>query len=524
MSNRSAKPQISAIIGGDNRIGAEQRVSGGQMNDAFSQLPNRDNGEMMPESSPADGDQDTFTGTANARRFSSKQILAGIGLLIASGTLCINAQINLIHQLEQFPAGDVMDTDLLGAESRPDVLSQLLPPPDTAAENMRSTTLVVERGDTLQKMIRRGGASAGEADRAVTAVRAYFDPRKLQINQEISLTLENEQLPLAAAGYPHVAPATNPPMWLSHLTIQTDVDRFVTVKRRQDGSFSAEEIVTELLHRPALAKGTINANLFTAARKAGASADTVVELIRLFSFDVDFQRDIRQGDAFEILFDQELDYNGDVARAGPIRYASLTLSGKRRELFRFQPPGEPDADYFDENGRTARKALMKTPIDGARLSSGFGPRKHPILGYTRMHKGTDFAAPRGTPIMAAGNGTVEIAGRNGGYGNYIRIRHNGQYKTAYAHLSKFARGIRKGARVRQGQTIGYVGTTGRSTGPHLHYEVHFNGKQVNSRTLKLPTGRSLENAVLAAFQRSRAEIEQERFAMSDKPTRTADAE
>ena len=494
------------------------------MNDAFSQMPNRDKGEAGFESSAIHGEQDSDACMTIARRFSSKQILAGIGLLIASGTLCVNSQINLIQQFGQFRAGDAMDADLLDAESRPDVLSQLLPPPDSTTENMRSTTLVVERGDTLQKMIRRGGASAAEAESVVSAMRSYFDPRKLQVNQEISLTLEARELPLAAAGYPHGAPADNPPMRLSHLTIQTDVNRFVTVKRQQDGSFLADEIVTELLRRPTLAKGTIDSNLFTAARKAGASADTVVELIRLFSFDVDFQRDIREGDAFEILFDQELDYNGEVARAGPIRYASLTLSGKRKALFRFQPPGEADADYFDENGKTARKALMKTPIDGARLSSGFGPRKHPILGYTRMHKGTDFAAPRGTPIMAAGNGTVEIAGRNGGYGNYIRIRHNGQYKTAYAHLSKFARGVRKGAKVRQGQTIGYVGSTGRSTGPHLHYEVHFNGKQVNSRTLKLPTGQSLKNANLVAFQRAREEIVQERLAMSGATLQTANAD
>ncbi len=486
------------------------------MNDPFSQTSNRDTHPAAPEThAPVTG------------RFTGRQIFAGMGLLIISGVLCVNAQIDLIRQFGQpglFQAGDAMDSDLLDAQSRPDVLSRQLPPPDAAAENMRSATLVVERGDTLQKMIRRGGASAAEAEAAVTAIRAYFDPRKLQINQEISLTLESRKMPIAAAGYPHGAPPAKPLMRLSHLTIQTDVDRFVTVTRQRDGSFSADEIITELLSRPTLAQGTIDSNLFTAARKAGASADTVVELIRLFSFDVDFQRDIRRGDGFEILFDQEHDYNGEVARAGPIRYASLTLSGKRKELFRFQPPGEPDADYFDENGKTARKALMKTPIDGARLSSGFGPRKHPILGYTRMHKGTDFAAPRGTPIMAAGNGTVEIAGRNGGYGNYIRIRHNGQYKTAYAHLSKFAQGIRKGARVRQGQTIGYVGSTGRSTGPHLHYEVHFNGKQVNSRTLKLPTGRSLQDSALVAFHRARDEIAQERIAMGARPVQRADAD
>ena len=203
-------------------------------------------------------------------------------------------------------------------------------------------------------------------------------------------------------------------------------------------------------------------------------------------------------------------------------FAALTLSGQRRELTRFTP-SSGKTDYFDQKGRSVRKTLMRTPIDGARLSSGFGMRRHPILGYSRMHRGVDFAAPKGTPIYAAGDGVVERAGRNGGYGKYIRLRHNGSYKTAYAHLSGYAKGVKRGRRVRQGQIIGYVGSTGQSTGPHLHYEVMVNGKQVNPRKIKLPSGEKLKGADLEAFLAIRGETQ--RLAAAVKaPTRLACAE
>ena len=188
-------------------------------------------------------------------------------------------------------------------------------------------------------------------------------------------------------------------------------------------------------------------------------------------------------------------------------YATLILGGKRIELHRFTPESGR-TDYFGPDGQSVRKTLMRTPIDGARISSGFGRRKHPVLGYTKMHRGTDFAASRGTPVYAAGDGVIERSSRNGAYGNYIRIRHNGTYKTAYAHLNGYAKGIRSGARVKQGQVIGYVGTTGRSTGPHLHYEVHVNGKQVNPRKIKMPSGEKLKGKDLEAFAAARHELQQ----------------
>ena len=232
----------------------------------------------------------------------------------------------------------------------------------------------------------------------------------------------------------------------------------------------------------------------------------LVELIRAYSWDVDFQRDIRSGDTFQVMYERVYDEHGNHVHSGNIRFAQLTLSGKRHPIYRYRSK-DGDDDYFDERGQSARKALMRTPIDGARLSSGFGRRRHPILGYNKMHRGVDFAAPRGTSIYAAGNGTIIKAGRNGAYGIYIRIRHNNRYSTAYGHMKGLARSARRGKRVTQGQIIGYVGTTGRSTGPHLHYEILSNGRRTNPMKIKMPSGRKLKGGALAAFQAARASID-----------------
>jgi murein DD-endopeptidase MepM/ murein hydrolase activator NlpD len=232
-----------------------------------------------------------------------------------------------------------------------------------------------------------------------------------------------------------------------------------------------------------------------------------VDFIRLFSFDIDFQRDIHPGDGFDILFERYVESEGESAYSGNVQFASLTVGGRTHRLYRFETE-DGDVDYFDAKGESARKALLRTPIDGARLSSRFGMRKHPILGYSRMHPGVDFAAPTGTPIMAAGSGVIEFIGRNGGYGKYIRIRHNAEYSTAYAHLNGYATGMTRGKRVKQGDVIGYVGTTGLSTGPHLHYEVLLKGSQVNPMNLKLPSGIRLAGADLKRFQEMQSALAQ----------------
>ena len=249
-----------------------------------------------------------------------------------------------------------------------------------------------------------------------------------------------------------------------------------------------------------LIQSVIENNLYLAALKSGIPENTILEMISLLGFSVDFQREIRQGDSFEILFTKKIDILSDkIIQTEPITYVSINLSGNRLNFFKFADEfGLPQ--YYDENGKSSKRTIMKTPINGARLSSRYGNRKHPILGYTKMHRGLDFAAPIGTPIFAAGDGIVEKLGWNGSYGKYIRIRHTGTYKTAYAHLSKFSKNIKVGKRVSQGKTIGYVGSTGRSTGPHLHYEVIKNNVKVNPMRIKIPAGKNISKSNISNYQ------------------------
>ena len=233
----------------------------------------------------------------------------------------------------------------------------------------------------------------------------------------------------------------------------------------------------------------------------------IMDFVQLFSFDIDFQREIRQENKIKILYKKFNDEKQNFVKSGSIYFAEIQLHNHSYELYRFENEDKKLVGYFDSKGKSATKALMKTPINGAKLSSGYGMRKHPILGYNKKHQGVDFAAPKGTPIMAAGTGHIEFVGNNGGAGKYIRIKHMNGYKTAYAHLSKYASGINKNVKVKQGQTIGYVGTTGLSTGPHLHYEVWFNGKRINPMTMKLPSGKKLENNDLEVFLKLKEEID-----------------
>src|SRR5690606_33220038 len=239
----------------------------------------------------------------------------------------------------------------------------------------------------------------------------------------------------------------------------------------------------------------------------GVPARVMVDFIRLFSYDVDFQRDIHAGDRFDLLFERFQDADGSVAHNGQLRYAALTVGDQTHRFFRFET-ADGEVDFFNEKGENVRKALLRTPVDGARLSSGFGMRRHPILGYSKMHRGIDFAAPTGTPIMAAGSGVLQFVGRKGGYGKYISIRHNAEYTTAYAHMSRFAPGMSVGKRVKQGDIIGHIGTTGRSTGPHLHYEVMANNHKINPMSIHLPTETKVTGTKIARFRAIRRAIEE----------------
>ena len=278
----------------------------------------------------------------------------------------------------------------------------------------------------------------------------------------------------------------------------------VEVKRNKD-TFDVSKIVLKLNKKEKVLSNTIRNNLYSSMVEVGVEPNIIVEFANIFGFEVDFQRDIRKNDTFEIYYEQFVDNDNIVRKTGKIIYASMFVNNKEISLYNFKDNNE--TGFYDVDGKSVIKTLMKTPINGARLSSSFGMRKHPILGFNKLHQGTDFAAPRGTPVMASGNGVVEMAQKYKGYGNYILLKHNSIFKTAYAHLSKYGRGIRRGVRVTQGQIIGYVGSTGMSTGPHLHYEVIKNGKKTNSQRLKLPTGKILNNEARNKFEVERIKID-----------------
>ena len=276
--------------------------------------------------------------------------------------------------------------------------------------------------------------------------------------------------------------------------------------RKNKDNFIVKENILKLYKKEVVIKNEIKSSLYSAAIKSKIEPNIIVEFARIFGFEVDFQRDIRKGDWFEILYERFEDDNNIVQDTGKIIYASMFVNGTEINLYNFKD-GSGDIGFYDLKGKSIVKSLMKTPINGARLSSSYGMRKHPILGYNKMHRGTDFAAPSGTPIMASGAGKVIRARWCGGGGNCVKIKHNSTYQTVYAHMKSFARGIKEGRRVKQGQIIGYVGSTGMSTGPHLHYEVIVNGKKVNSQKLKLPSGKILKGKIREEFELARIKID-----------------
>ncbi len=363
----------------------------------------------------------------------------------------------------------------------------------------------INRGENFVDALKRAGVSAADANQAAYAFGEHQNLRRLLPGQELALTLgwRNQTLfELASAG-------AEPQAQLLGLEFRADPENRILLHRAADGEILAEKKTVPLTSRVMSIAGQINGSLYLSAKHVGAPDQIIADLADAFSYDVDFQREIFGGDEFEAIFEVNYDDRGKMVSVGDILYARLNWRGRSREkgYYRFSEDGET-SDFYDATGQSARRLLMKTPIDGARLSSGFGTRKHPILGYRRAHKGVDFAAPRGTPIKAAGDGVVQRANRYGSFGNYVKIRHANGYETAYAHLNGFARGMRAGKRVRQGDIIAYVGTTGRSTGPHLHYEVHLNGQAVNPQRLKIKTtGKKLDGSALERFKATRAMID-----------------
>ncbi len=341
----------------------------------------------------------------------------------------------------------------------------------------------VQRGEFFRDLLMRNGVNGAEAQLASISLSGVYDVRKMRPGQLVTVDfgiLRDEHNRFLGVRF------------------DSNFDRTVAIQRQSRGDFVATEIKKDIVTQLLRTNGAIDHSVFQAGLQAGLPPEPVVRMINLFAYDVDFQRDVQRGDLFETLIEQHRDPRGDIVRHGNILFASLTLQGQTIRLYRWQAD-DGEVDYFSETGHSSRKALMRTPIDGARLSSGFGYRRHPILGYSKMHQGVDFQAPTGTPIFAAGSGQIDKMGWQGGYGISISIRHNKDYSTLYGHLSGFAPGIGPGKRVKQGDVIGYVGSTGLSTGPHLHYEVHLNGKQIDPLSLKLPSRQRLAGAELKRY-------------------------
>jgi len=350
----------------------------------------------------------------------------------------------------------------------------------------------VVAGDSLQKILLKEKISKEEVNKIYQKIKGIIDLKKIRQGQTITIVFRTKQ---------------NKPS-ISRITFQVDeLSTAYIYYRNKTDDYEVRLNLKNLERVNFLAKGVIENSLFASAQKIDVDAEVIVEFARIFGFEIDFQRDIQKNDEFKIFYERFEDDEGENFKNGNILFAYLKNSGREIKLYRYKD-SKNNIGYFTPDGKSIEKALMKTPINGARLSSGFGFRKHPILGYNKLHQGTDFAARRGTPVMASGSGTVERASWFGAYGKYVRIRHNSTYKTAYAHLSKFGRNIKAGRKVRQGQIIGYVGSTGRSTGPHLHYEVLVNNKRTNSQRLKLPSGKKLSKNEMENFNLEKQRIDQ----------------
>ena len=342
----------------------------------------------------------------------------------------------------------------------------------------------IKKGDTIQKILKKLKVQNNDIQNVIDQYKKYGNPNKLLVGNKIDIIVEKSLSTNKNTIVKFSAPITK--------------STTIAITKNEDNKIISNKIITKLYKRKILSENIIKKNLYSSATEVNINPDTIIEFARVFGFEIDFQRDIRKNDYFKIVYAKYFDENGEFVKSGPILYAHMSVNGREITLYKFG--NDKSYGYFNINGKSVEKALMKTPINGARLSSSFGMRKHPIQGFNKMHTGTDFAAPMGTPIMASGSGTITRAKWCGGGGNCIKIKHNSTYDTIYAHMKSFAAGMKVGKKVRQGQIIGYVGSTGMSTGPHLHYVVIVNGKKVNSQKLKLPSGKVLKDDERKQFE------------------------
>ena len=342
----------------------------------------------------------------------------------------------------------------------------------------------INKGDTIQKILRKYKIQNSEIQTVINQYKKFGKPNQLLVGQKIDIIIKKEDATKKNSIIKFSVPITK--------------STTIEITKNEENKIISKKIITKLYKKKILSENIIKNNLYSSAIEARVNPDTIIEFARIFGFEIDFQRDIRKNDYFKIIYEKYFDENGEFIKSGSILYAHMSVNGREISLYKFG--NDKDYGYFDINGKSVEKALMKTPINGARLSSSFGMRKHPILGFTKLHTGTDFAAKEGTPILASGSGTITRAKWCGSGGNCIKIKHNSTYQTIYAHMKSFAKGIKIGKKVKQGQIIGYVGSTGMSTGPHLHYEVIVNNKKVNSQKLKLPSGKILKDEERELFE------------------------
>ena len=346
----------------------------------------------------------------------------------------------------------------------------------------------IRSGETFDKILENYSIEKNEITKIKNSLKDKINLNKLNTKQIIEFKIDKTDNKI------------------SEFIFKTSNTQKINLKRNIENNLFNEEIISIKLEKKILYKeNIILQSLYKSAVDQNIPANIIVEFAGIYGFQVDFQRDIRKKDKFQIMYELFFNEKNEIVETGEILFANLKLSGQNNSLYYFDKKGSEG--HYDKNGKSIKKALMKTPINGARLSSPFGMRKHPIDGFNKMHRGTDFAAPMGTPIMASGDGIVIKASWCGGGGNCVKIKHNKTYQTVYAHMSKFALGIKKGVRVKQGQTIGYVGSTGKSTGPHLHYEVIVNGKKVNSQKLKLPSGKILKGEERKLFETKKIKLD-----------------
>lgn len=366
-------------------------------------------------------------------------------------------------------------------------------------------------GETFQQAVMRLGVAPGEAAEAVRALGAVYDT----VNVKAGLAFQ------AAVARPR---GRRGPARLIGLSMRTGPATAITLSRTFDGALRLRELEEKVHSETAVAQGRMADSLYASAVAAGATPELTAQVVKLFSHKLDFSRDIHPGDEFRLVFDRQVTDSGRTVESGDLLYAEIGAKGQVTRFYRFKEPGASEAQYFDEFGKNIRGFLLRTPLDGARITSGFGMRMHPILGYSKMHTGIDFGAPIGTPVFAAGDGVVKEARWAGGYGRWLEIQHNAQWATGYGHLSGWA--VHPGERVRQGQVVAYVGSTGRSTGPHLHYEVIFNGQKINPNGAKVPQGTILAGRELDVFREEKSQIDRllQKGASSSDGARLAQAD